>query len=221
MREPSARDKRFIKYTKGYLNLVQRRFIKEMGPIFGLLTITPFDLGFFHISRDAYIAADKREIILSTRHATYDCCTDCWRDWVRSRGFVLGHELGHDFHFQANPELVRQEKGKYTEERSGWSKEGHYLSEIVAELSTLIFHDKIGRLNNNLLGGICGYDYFPPSFQLFLDNRNNSEGLLRRLAKMDVKQASSIIQPYRHLQCSIKSSDVGFGMCVKVENVAA
>lgn len=133
---------------------------------------------------------------------------------------MVAHEEAHELHFFTNPSLVREEKGAYEPERLGWSEQGKYLIETIAELSALVFHDKISRLDNNLLLSVSYYKHFLPAFELFLDNRKNAEGLLKKLAQMNVKEASPVINLYKHFLNSPKiSKDICFGVCVKTADL--
>ena len=211
---------RLKKYLHTYVRKTQERFIKEMVPVFGLLVAPPLKVTYSYLRSDGYISKDGEEVVISTGGGNLDCCSSCWKDWVRSRAYILTHEESHNLHFLTNLDLMKKEKGVYTYERQGWSEQGSYLIETVAELSSLVFYDKINRLNNSTLLFASSYSYFAPAFNLFADNRKNAEGLLRKLVKMDVKEAFKIIGPYKHFLKSPRiSEDIYFGVCVKVEDL--
>ncbi len=140
----------------------------------------------------------------------------------------MTHEQGHILHFLANPDLEKNERGKYNNKTLGWGEEAFYLIETLMELSSLVFYDKTHRLNNSLLLFASASQYkesdnfFYPAFQLFKNNYQNTNAVFKRLVSMNVKQASPIINPYKPLLNSPRiSEDLYFGICVREESLAA
>jgi len=211
--------KRLKKHLRTYLGKTQEMFIRTMSPVFDLLTAPPLKIELALSRCGGYIPKGENEVVISLFDGNWECL-DCWKRWARSRGYILSHELSHYLHFLANPS-VEKEKGVYTHERQGWSEEGYFAVETIAELSSLVFYDKIGKLTNDLLLFASTYPYFAPAFGLFTDNRN-PEGLLKKLVQMDLKKSFSVISPYRHLLDSPRTNkDLYFGVCVKEERLVA
>ena len=161
-------------------------------------------------------AGKRNEIKVSSNHwediLGFDC-EDCFQRWVNTKKFILGHELGHLYHYNINPEIYN--KCDFDERM----KQGNIwlLGEIVADLSSLLyFSDK--EIKSHVVDFAYingGKNIGCMADRIIFEHGNNTGNFLYYLSGCDIYEGDKILSPYKKYldNCYQDSSKLYFGMC--------